>query len=100
MVRLVRAGYEVGSLAELRNSGVRYVKAAPILVDALSSATDKKTLMKVIRALSAPWARPIATAVLVDAFRPVDDPNGLGLRWAAGNAHDITMSPAGGLRRL
>jgi HEAT repeat protein len=69
---------------------VRYVKAVPILVDALSAVTDKKTLMEVIRALSVPWARPIATAPLIDAFRRVDDPSGLGLRWAAGNALDIT----------
>lgn len=33
--RLVEVGCEVGSLAELRTSGVRYVAAVPVLLEAL-----------------------------------------------------------------
>ncbi|GAB2757076.1 HEAT repeat domain-containing protein [Sinomonas soli] len=92
LASLQEVGYEVGSLAELRHSGVRYRKAIPILIAALASVSEKKTLMEVVRALSVPWAGPTATSALIDLFSRVHDPNGLGLRWAVGNALDVAWS--------
>lgn len=94
LARLGQAGYEVASLAELRHSGVRYRKAIPIMTAALSETTETKTLIELVRALSVPWARPEATGSLVDLFRRVDDSTGLGLRWAVGNALDVTWDDA------
>jgi len=94
LAKLNEAGYEVGSLAELRHSGVRYRKAVPIMTAALSETTETKTLMELVRALSVPWAKPEATGSLVDLFRRVDDSTGLGLRWAVGNALDVTWDDA------
>lgn len=92
--KLVEAGYDVGSLAELRHSGVRYRKAVPIMTAALSEITEQKTLMELVRALSVPWAKPDATGPLVELFRRVEDSTGLGLRWAVGNALDVTWDDA------
>lgn len=82
-------GYEVGSLAELRHSGARYRTAIPILLAALPRIADEKTMLEVVRALSVPWARPLATEPLIKLFRSVADPSGLGLRWAVGNALEV-----------
>lgn len=94
LARLSKAGYAVDSLAELRHSGVRYRKAVPIMTAALSETTETKTLMELVRALSVPWAKPEATGSLVDLFRRVEDSTGLGLRWAVGNALDVTWDDA------
>lgn len=85
-------GYDVGSLAELRHSGVRYRKAIPVLVAALPQVSEMKTLMEVVRVLSVPWATPAATLPLIELFRSVEDDTGLGVRWAVGNALDVTWS--------
>ncbi|PZR52670.1 hypothetical protein DNL40_11225 [Xylanimonas oleitrophica] len=89
LARLREVGHDVASLADLRGSGVEYPKAVPVLVDALSATSEKKTLMEIVRALSVPWAKPAATGPLIDLFRRVDDPTGLSLRWAIGNALDV-----------
>jgi hypothetical protein len=85
-------GYDVGSLAELRHSGVRYRKAIPVLAAALPQVSETRTLMEVVRVLSVPWATPAATLPLIELFRSVEDDTGLGVRWAVGNALDVTWS--------
>lgn len=90
--QLREIGYDIGSLAELRHSGVLYRKAIPVLVDALFAVSDEATLTEVVRALTVPWAKPIATGPLIELFRRVDDPTGLGARWVVGNALEVTWS--------
>lgn len=90
--QLREVGYQVDSLAELRNSRVRYQKAVPILVAALTHVREKNLLEGVVRALSVPWARPLAVSPLIDLFRTVDDATGLGLRWTIGNALETVWS--------
>lgn len=89
LAKLRDVGHDVESLAQLRGTGTRYPEAVPVLVDALATVTDKKTLVEIVRALSVPWARPVATRPLADLFRRVDDPTGLGLRWVIGNALEV-----------
>lgn len=92
--RLAEAGYNVQSLAELRQSGVRYRDAIPTLIAALSETSDAKTQMELARVLSVPWAKPEATGPLIELFRRVNDSTGLGLRWAVGNALEVTWDDA------
>lgn len=92
LASLREVGYDIGSLAALRHSGVRYRKAIPVLVDALSTVSDEATLTEVVRALTVPWAKPIATGPLIDLFRRVEDTTGLGARWVVGNALEVTWS--------
>ncbi|NYI60322.1 HEAT repeat domain-containing protein [Cellulomonas soli] len=97
MVDLAAVGFEMGSLADLRLSGVRYRKAIPVLVDWLGRASDPKLQGELVRTLSVPWANPAATRAVIDEFRAVDarvDPTGTGLRWTMGNALEVLFDDA------
>ena len=92
LVDLAAAGFEVGSLADLRRSGVRYRGAIPVLLDWLGRVSDSKVKGEIVRALSVPWARPAARRPLIEVFRAVDsgvDPSGTGLLWTIGNALEV-----------
>lgn len=94
LAQLALAGYQVGSLSDLRDSGLRYRKAVPIMIAALSEVSDPRLQMELVRALSVPWAKPEATGPLIELFRRVDDSTVGSLRWAVGNALDVTWSDA------
>jgi len=86
---LASVGYGVATLANLRTSGTEYREAIPVLVSALAAVEDRKTKEEVVRALSVPWAKPTATHALIEQFRGVEDPTGLGIRWTIGNALEV-----------
>jgi len=68
-----------------------------VLLRWLSRVSDPKVKEEIVRALSVPWAKPAATAPLIEQFRVVADsvdPTGLGLRWAVGNALDVVFDDA------
>jgi hypothetical protein len=97
LAELAVAGFETRSLADLRHSGVRYRDAVPVLVGWLSKIADPKVKEEIVRALSVPWAKRVATRPLIGEFRRVDasvDPTGSGLRWAIGNALDVLFDDA------
>lgn len=68
---LSAVGLHAGSLVELRGLGGPYPAAIPILVSWLPSVTDRRVLEGLVRALSVPWAKPMATQPLINHF---DDP--------------------------
>lgn len=89
---LAEAGYPVELISDLRQAGVRYPGAIPTLVHWLTRIEDRRVRESIVRALSVPWARPMATPALIDLFRTLpeaDDPEGTGLRWAIGNALEV-----------
>jgi hypothetical protein len=49
---------------------------------------------EIVRALSVPWAKPLATGPLIEEFRQVDDATGTGLRWTIGNALEVVWDDA------
>jgi hypothetical protein len=92
LAELAEAGYRMRSLAELRHSGARYRGAVPVLLRWLPQVTDRKLKGEIVRALSVPWARPVATGPMIEEFRRADasvDPTGTGLRWTIGNALEV-----------
>lgn len=92
LAELAEVGFPVASLTELRTSGVRYRVAVPVLLRWLPVMSDRQVKEDLVRALSVPWARPVAARPLIDEFERVDervDPTGTGLRWAIGNALSI-----------
>lgn len=94
MTELAAAGVATRSLTELRQSGKRYRGAVPVLLRWLERASDPKVKEELVRALSVPWAKPMATGPLIEQFQLVDqsvDPSGLGLRWTIGNALDVVF---------
>ncbi len=93
---LGRAGVPVADLWELVNGEVQYRSATPVLVDWLEhldervpGADREKVREGLVRALTVPAARPAAAPVLLEQFRRVADPSGLGPRWVIGNALEV-----------
>lgn len=92
LTELAEVGFPVGSLTDMRTSGLRYRAAVPVLLRWLPVVSDRQVKEDLVRALSVPWARPVAARPLIDEFECVDervDPAGTGLRWAIGNALSI-----------
>jgi hypothetical protein len=83
------AGYDVRTVGGLRERRVRYRSAVPILVRWLPRIDDRYVKEDIVRTLSVPWASAAAPA-LVQEFRSVQDDTGRGLRWAIGNALEVT----------
>jgi HEAT repeat protein len=89
---LASAGFAVGSVTELRTSGVRYRDAVPVLLRWLPRAESAAEKEEIVRALSVPWARDEALGPLIEEFRalPVPgDPKQELLRWAVGNGIEV-----------
>ncbi|MFF1531069.1 HEAT repeat domain-containing protein [Cellulomonas sp. NPDC058312] len=97
LVDLAAVGFAVRSLADLRRPGVRYRDAIPVLVEWLGRASDPKVKGEIARALSVPWAKPVAVRPVIEEFRAVDvevDPTGTGVRWTMGNALEVLFDDA------
>jgi HEAT repeat protein len=90
------AGVPVRDVWDLVNAKVQYRAAIPVLIDWLGHVAERvpepdrpKLTEALARALTVPAARPAAGPVLIDAFRRVSDPTGMGLRWVIGNALSV-----------
>lgn len=91
MSDLAEVGYPVASVSELRDSGLRYAAAIPVLLKWLPKVPIEEK-EGIVRTLSVPWAKSQALDSLIDLFKadPVpSDPMGESLRWAVGNALEV-----------
>ncbi|KRE81368.1 HEAT repeat domain-containing protein [Arthrobacter sp. Soil764] len=91
LTELAEAGYPVASVSDLRNSGLRYASAIPVLLKWLPKVRREEK-EEIVRALSVPWAKSLALDPLINLFKadPVpSDPMGESLRWAVGNALEV-----------
>ncbi len=86
---LAAIGFVYSSIDDLRRSGLRYEKAVPVLVKWLLLVTNQALKESIVRALSVPWARPVATLPLITEFRGAKGLNSDSLKWAIGNALSI-----------
>ena len=85
---LKAAGFPVGSIDELRRSGICYKAAIPVLLKWLPLVVESGAKESVVRALSVPWAKQIAAIPLVAEFEK--QPKGMSLlKWAIGNALSV-----------
>ncbi|SNT50361.1 hypothetical protein SAMN05421812_107309 [Asanoa hainanensis] len=94
---LAAAGVVVRDVADLVNTGQRYVAAIPILMawlerlDALAASEELERFREgLIRALSVRDARPAAGSLMVSQFRTVPTDS---IRWVAGNAISAVAGP-------
>lgn len=97
LAELRGVGLVAESLADLRESGVQYRDAIPVLLRWLPKVGDPRLKGEIVRALSVPWAKPLAIRAMIAEFREVsveDDPSGLGLRWTIGNALRVLFDDA------
>lgn len=91
---LKQAGFPVESLDELRRGGAPYEAAIPVLLTWLPLVECESVKESVVRALSVPWAKPIAAFSLLREFRtlPVSQATNAGVKWAIGNALSLVAS--------
>lgn len=88
MEELHAAGFSEATLDELRISRKPYASAIPILVRWLPRVEDASAKESIVRTLSVPWARGIATRAVLDEFHRAPQ-EWEGLRWAIGNAMEV-----------
>ena len=92
---LESVGIKIQDLSDLVNMKGTYPAAIPVLLDWLAKietvpAQDRGKLREMlVRSLSVPKARGVAGPQLVDEFRQVEDPTGLGARWVIANALSV-----------
>jgi hypothetical protein len=89
---LAAVGFVYSSLDDLRRSGVRYEKGVPVLVKWLPLVTNPALKESIIRALSVPWARPLAALPLIAEFKGTKGFNSDSLKWVIGNALSIVTN--------
>ena len=88
MADLRSAGFEFGTLDELRRSGKQYKGAVPILLSWLPRVDALDVKESIIRTLSVPWARGIATKPVLEEFSKAPN-EAMTFRWAIGNAMEV-----------
>jgi hypothetical protein len=83
---LRHVGFAIETLDELRRSGAKYSDAIPILLKWLPLIDDLGVKESIVRTLSVPWAKSVASRILITEFRKASDS---GLKWAIGNALEV-----------
>jgi hypothetical protein len=86
---LAGVGFIYSSIDDLQHSGVRYEKAVPVLVKWLPLVANQALKESIVRALSVPWARPVAALPLIAEFKGTKGLSSDSLKWAIGNALSI-----------
>ena len=86
---LAAVGFVYSSVDDLRRSGIRYEKAVPVLVKWLQIVTTQVLKESIVRALSVPWAKPVAALPLIAEFKGTKGLSSDSLKWAIGNALSV-----------
>jgi hypothetical protein len=86
-------GFDIATLDELRRSGKTYSRAVPVLINWLPKVQGLDVKESIIRTLSVPWAKGVATRAVLDEFykAPAEAMN---FRWAVGNAMEVIADEA------
>jgi HEAT repeat protein len=84
IAELAELGFELSSVDELPQKGVRYERAVPVLLKWLPAVSDPGVKEAIVRALSVPFAES-AAPLLVQEFRRAT-PDQAALKWAIANA--------------
>ena len=85
---LRQAGFVVESLDQLRHSGAAYKGAIPVLLRWLPLVPNEDVKESIVRALSVPFAKPVAARPLIVEFLRAGESSS-GLKWAIGNALEV-----------
>jgi len=88
LTELAAAGFVVSHPQELVKEFPQK-EVVPILLKWLPRLIRPNTKESVVRALSVPWAKPIATIPLINEFRNAPSSENTGLKWAVGNALEV-----------
>ena len=84
----------MNAVADLRNKGLDYAAAIPILLRWLPKTDNLDVKQDIVRCLSVSYAKPTAARPLIDEFRRTEDERATGLRWTIGNALEVVADDA------
>jgi HEAT repeat protein len=86
---LSHAGLRYESLDALRTSGTIYRRAIPILISWLGKVESIAIKEALVRTLSVPWAKGLASEILIQEFMAGSNAADDNLRWTIGNALEV-----------
>jgi len=88
LAELAKNGLRLTSLSEMVNQPIDYRSSVPILLKWLPVVDNLAVKETLVRALTVPWARPVAARPLIEEYlkAPMDKVN---FKWAVGNALTI-----------
>lgn len=86
---LAQIGYHIERISDLFNKRLNYRDAIPVLLLWLPRVENVDIKEALVRALSVPWARPVAGPVLVKEFYKMQNESNIGIKWAIANALSV-----------
>lgn len=86
---LAEAGFDVEWVSDLNHQNKSYKNAIPVLLKWLPLIDNLDVKEEIVRALSVPWAKPIAAPALVAEYYKLQCESEIGIKWAIGNALSI-----------
>lgn len=86
---LAEAGFDVKWVSDLYHQNNSYKKAVPVLLKWLPRIDNLDVKEDIVRALSVPWAKPIAASALIAEFIKLKNESNMDLKWVIGNALSI-----------
>jgi hypothetical protein len=89
VAELKDAGYQVEWISDLFNKRIKYKDAIPILLRWLPIIENVDVKEELVRALSVPWAKPVAAPVLIAEFHKMHSESNSGIKWAIANALSV-----------
>ncbi len=86
---LARIGFSLEAVEDLYHQPIDYRSAIPVLLKWLPLVENLDVKEAIVRALSVPWAKPIAAQALVQEFHKLQNESNTGIKWAIGNALEV-----------
>ena len=86
---LAQAGFDLEWVSDLYSKKLNYKDAIPVLLQWLPRIENLDVKEDIVRALSVPWAKPVATRTLVSEFRKMQNESNTGIKWAIANALSV-----------
>ena len=88
---LAKAGFKIEWISDLYSHRLNYKSAIPILLHWLPRIDNTDVKEAIVRALSVPWAKPVAAPILIEEFRKeisrkLEASDFTGFLWTIGNA--------------
>lgn len=89
LVDLAKAGFHLEWVSDLYSLKLNYKEAIPILLLWLPQMENLAVKEDIVRALSVPWAKPVAGHALVAEFHRMENESNTGIKWAIANALSV-----------
>lgn len=86
---LAEAGYQIEWVEDLYVKRLNYISAIPILIKWLPLIDNLDVKEAIVRALTVPWAKPIAAPALLIEYRKLMNEPDLAIKWAIANALEV-----------